>query len=137
MGQWDEPRGMQTVKVEKPGLLDKLRANRKSHRETFLEALTGYHKAAQKALADRVQEAKDNKRISLHFHLEQPTDQTKEYDRIITMLEMSVDDKIELTQKEFANYVMDDWAWMQEWLHSNRGYSESARTKLASLTSDD
>jgi len=134
---WEEPRGMQTVKVKKPELLKKLKENRKEHRDTFLEALNGYHKAAQKALEDRIQEAKENKRVNLHFHLEQPTDQTREYDRVIMMLEMSVDDEIELTQKEFANYVMDDWSWMQQWLHSNRGYSESARTKLASLTSDD
>lgn len=135
MGNWDEPRGMQAVKVKKSELLDILRKNREEHRETFLEALDGYHKAAMKALADRVQEAKDNQRISLTFHLEQPTDQTKEYDRIIKMLEMSVDDEVELTQKEFANYVMDDWSWMHQWLASNSRYSESARGKLAEYRS--
>jgi hypothetical protein len=125
------PRGMETVTVKKDELLETLRKNRKEHRETFLEALDGYHKAALKALADRIEEAKNNKRVHLSFRLEQPKDQTKEYDRIIRMLEMSVASEVELTQQEFANYVMDDWSWMEQWLASNAGYSESASTKLA------
>lgn len=130
---WEEPRGMQVVKVKKSELLAKLKASRFEHREIFLEALDGYHKAAIEALAARVKEAKDNKRVNLYFGLEQPIDQTKEYDRVITMLEMSVDDEIELTQQEFANYVMDDWSWMSQFLTSNAGYSQRATTKLQSM----
>lgn len=135
IGQREESRGMQIVTVKRMELLEILRKNRKEHRDTFLEALNGYHQAAQRVLAERVQEAKENKRISLSFHLVQPQDQTREYDRIIRMLEMSIHDQVELTTKEFANYVMDDWAWMQSWLHSNVDYSESVRTKLASYES--
>lgn len=122
--------GMDIVKVKKSELLEILKKNRDEHREIFLEALDGYHKAALKALQDRVDEAKQNKRISLHFVLVEPQDQTKQYDRIIRMLAMSVDDEVQLTQKEFANYVMDDWSWMDQFLTSNLGYSAKAVTKF-------
>jgi len=124
--------GMEMVKVHKKELLGILQKNRDEHRKIFEEALAGYHAAAIKALAERVEEAKNNQRVNLQFTLEQPKDQTKQYDRVIRMLEMSVHDKVSLTQQEFANYVMDDWSWMGQFLNSNSNYSQSARTKLAS-----
>lgn len=105
-----EKYGMETVKVKKDELLKILRKNREEHREIFLEALDGYHKAALKALQDRIDEAKANKKVSLHFVLVEPQDQTKQYDRIIKMLEMNVEDVVELTEQEFVHYVMDDWS---------------------------
>lgn len=122
--------GMETVKVKKQELLENLRDNREEHREIFLEALEGYHKAAIKILEERIEEAKGNKRVSLHFGLVVPQDQTKTYDRVIKMLEMSVDDEISLTQQEFANYVMDDWSWMDQFLTSNSTYSAIAASNL-------
>lgn len=123
--------GMEIVKVKKNELMKILLANRDEHRGIFLEALDGYHKAALKALQERVEDAKKNKKVSLFFALEQPKDQTKEYDRVIKMLEMSVDDEVKLTEQEFANYVMDDWSWMDQFLHSNVGYSARAATKIS------
>lgn len=131
---YGESKGMSAVRVKKEELLQTLRENRKEHRETFLEALEGYRAAALKALTARIEDAKTTKRVSLHFKLIEPQDQTREYDRIIKMLEMSVDERVELTQREFANYVMDDWEWTQQFLTSNSAYSASARTKLADLT---
>ncbi|MBA2774756.1 MAG: hypothetical protein H0U36_12045, partial [Nocardioidaceae bacterium] len=36
-----------------------------------------------------------------------------DYDRVLTMAEMSVEDVIELTADDFAMYVMDQWHWKQ------------------------
>lgn len=129
IGRMSMNKGMEIVRVKKEELLSTLKKNRDEHREIFLEALEGYHTAAKKALKDRIDEAQKNQRVSLRFTLIQPTDQTKEYNRIIKMLEMSVDSEIELTQREFANYVMDDWDWMDQFLTSNSGYSQKAMSK--------
>lgn len=123
--------GLNVVRINKNELLTTLKKNRDEHREIFLEALDGYHKAAVKALEDRVAEAKQNKKISLAFRLIEPQDQTKQYDRVIKMLEMSVDEIVELTQSEFAMYVMDDWNWTGQFLASNSTYSAKAARKLA------
>lgn len=123
--------GMELVKVKKNELMKILLENRDEHRAIFLEALDGYHQAALKALRERIEDAKNNKKVSLLFALEQPQDQTKQYNRVIKMLEMSIDDEVKLTQQEFANYVMDDWSWMDQFLHSNVGYSARAATKIS------
>jgi hypothetical protein len=122
--------GMEVVRVKKSELLTTLRKNRTEHREVFEEALEGYRKMAMAALEERIADAKKTKQIDLSFRLVQPVDQTKVYDRIIKMLEMSVDDEIELTQTEFANYVMDDWNWSGQFYASNSTYSPKAAQKI-------
>ena len=127
---YGESKGMETVKVKCDRLLTILKDNRKEHREIFVEAVDGYRKAAIKALDARLDEVKKGLKLSLSFRLEEPQDMTKQYDLIIKMLEMSIDTEIELTQKEFANYVQDDWSWMGQFLASNSGYSQRAAGKL-------
>ncbi len=121
--------GMEIVKVARDELLGVLKKNREEHREIFLEALKGFRQAALEALEERIAEARKGKKITLQFRLYEPKDQTKDYDRIIRMLEMSQDEIIELTEREFAHYVMDDWDWMDQFLHSNMGYSKAANRK--------
>ncbi len=59
-----------------------------------------------------------------------PIDQTKEYDRAVRMLELAVDENIELTEQQFANYVMDEWQWSQHFMAMNSLYSLRAASKL-------
>lgn len=126
--------GLELILVKKQDLLKALKLNRDEHRSTFLEALDGYSKEAIKALNERVEDAKRNKRISLTFRLVQPEDHTRDYDRVIRMLEMSVSEELEITQDQFANFVMDDWAWSRQFYASNSTYSSKAATKLSNLS---
>lgn len=113
---------MEKVKVEKKALLDAVRKNRESHRGLFLKACDGYRAECIKRLDEALNDAKANKRIVMAFGLAEPVDMTKEYDRIIRMLEMSVDDTVELTTEEFAQYVMDDWRWAAHARATNSTY---------------
>jgi len=121
---------MDKIRVKKEELLTRLRKNRKEHREIFLEALEGFRKAAIQAFEKRIELIKQRKKISLHVSLDQPQDMTKEYDRVIEMLEMHLGNDIEVTAKEFRNYVQDDWSWSQSFYTSNSSYSEKAMNKL-------
>jgi hypothetical protein len=125
---FEKEEGMKTVRLRKSELLEKLGANRDKHKEIFLEALDGYKKAIIDALESRLADAKAGKRIDTYINLEQPIDQTKEYDRVITMLVMSLDDEIELDERQFAQYVMDDWSWKSQFLATNSVYSSTAAT---------
>ena len=60
-----------------------------------------------KMLAD----ARAGRRISRSINLAEPTDHTSDYERVIMMLEMSVDDTIVLNAGEFDQYVRDVWSW--------------------------
>ena len=121
---------MQRVRLKKDKLLDKVRANRSEHREIFEEALEGYRKEVVRLLEERLADAKQGKRFDHFIALVEPMDQTKEYDRIITMLEMSADEYVELSQSEFAQYVMDDWGWMDQFINSNASYSAKAAQRM-------
>ena len=121
---------MKTVRLRKIELLGKLGVNRDKHKEIFLEALEGYKKAIIDALESRLADAKAGKRIDTYINLEQPIDQTKEYDRVITMLEMSLDAEIELDERQFAQYVMDNWSWKSQFLTTNSVYSRTAATVM-------
>jgi hypothetical protein len=102
---------MNTVKVKREELLTKVRANRDAHRDLFLKAQEGYRKLVIEELDKMLAEAKAGRRISRSINLARPLDHTSDYDRVIMMLEMSVDDTIVLDANEFDQYVRDRWAW--------------------------
>lgn len=121
---------MRTVRVKKDELLDKLHENRAQHRKIFLEAVDGFRTKAIELLEAALDDARAGRRVKASFHLQQPVDQTREYDRTIKMLEMSVDSHVELTAQEFEAYVMDRWAWKHQFLTANSFYSTTAATEM-------
>lgn len=119
---------METVKVKKVRLLEKLKANREVHRANFLKAQDGFRQEVIEQLDKALQDARDGKRFKTSFTLPAPIDQTPEYDTAIEMLSWEVGEEVELGQQEFRQYIFDDWHWKQQWLHSNTAYM--ARSKL-------
>ena len=103
--------GMSTVTVKKDQLLEVLKSNREGHRGVFLAAQRGYRDAMIKELDTMLLDAREGRAIRRQISLPEPQDYTAAYDRVIRMLEMSVDDTITLTEADFAQYVMDDWDW--------------------------
>lgn len=120
---------MEKVKVDKAALLRTLEANRAKHRQIFEEACDGYQKAVVAELEKQLKRAKAGIRQTMYVSIPAPIDQTKEYDRAIAMLKMSIDQEVLLSEQDFSCYVLDDWAWKQQFLTSSRPYS----TRAASL----
>jgi adenylate kinase family enzyme len=118
--------GMGVVKVRKDDLLSTVIRNRDKHRAIFEAAVEGFRGKAIELLEQRLTDAKAGRRINVFINLPTPVDQTREYNRIIKMLEMSVDTEIELTQSEFTMYVMDDWSWKKQFSATNSMYTMSA-----------
>ena len=102
---------MNAVKVKRGDLLTRVRANREAHRDLFLKAQANYRKFITEELDRMLADAKAGRRISRSIDLVQPRDHTSDYDWVIMMLEMSVDDTIVLNAGEFDQYVRDRWAW--------------------------
>lgn len=123
---------MENVKVKKTETLEILKANRAAHKKIFLEALEGYHKQAIEILEKHIENIKKGRVGTVNVSLPTPMDCTKDYDRAIKMLEMSVDDQIILDETSFSQYVMDDWNWKRQFLTSNSTYSLTAMSALNS-----
>ena len=90
------------------------------------KAFAKFSDYAVEALQAALLEAKTGRGIKLHFDLPVPHDHSAEYDRAIKMVEMSVDENLELTEPEFAQLVMDDWGWKQQFTASNSRYGVNA-----------
>lgn len=122
---------MTKVKMRRSTLLEQVRQNRKRHRKVFEEAQVGYRAAVIKELDVMLSEARSGRRIRRVVSLAEPVDQTREYDRVIRMLEMTEEEQFELTELEFSQYVMDDWSWKSAFLTSNMRYSDTAAAEVA------
>jgi hypothetical protein len=107
-------------------LLETLKENRDKHRQVFEEAQEGYRTAVIAELDAMLAEAKAGKRVKRAVTLPEPVDQTKDYDRVIRMLEMDVREDIELEEHEVAQYVLDDWRWKDMFTASNVRYVSAA-----------
>ena len=115
---------MNTVKVKREELLAKVRSNRDAHRTLFLKAQEGYSKLVIEELDRMLQDAKDGLSIRRSVTLTEPSNHLKDYDRVVTMLEMSVDDTITLDAQDFDRCVMDSWDWSRFALATNTAYAD-------------
>ena len=113
---------MRNVTVDRDDFLVEVIANREAHREVFEEALEGYHNRLKAELERRVRDLKAGRRIDQYIGLPEPEDHTDDYDRVITMAQMSVDDTLSLSEDEFAMYVMDQWRWKQGFAETTLRY---------------
>ena len=118
---------MNEIRVNRSTLLSKLKTNRDAHRDLFLKAQDNYREAVIEELDAMLAEARDGKRIRRSVSLKAPIDQTGEYDRAIAMLEMSVDDVIEVSERDFACYVLDQWTWAMNVAALNSTYSTGGK----------
>lgn len=117
---------MREVVVKTDELLDIIRTNRDLHKTIFEEAIVGYRDRVIKELDRRLEDVKAGKPISLTFRLAEPEDHTIDYDRVIKMLEMEVNEEVEIDAASFTQYVMDDWSWKRAWVENSSLYSVTA-----------
>lgn len=120
---------MNDITVDKTALLEQLRANRTEHRGIFEEAQVRYRELVIQELDVMLAEARGGRKIRRSVQLIEPEDHTADYDRVIQMLEMSVDDKTVLDELSFNQYVLDNWRWQEQFLTSNSAYSLRAAAK--------
>lgn len=121
---------MKTVTVVKADLVKRIEKNRAGHRKIFEEAVEGYKKEAVKLLEQHIKRIQTGKLEEVAVRLPQPRDHTSDYDRVLEMLAMHVEDQIEIDEDAFASYVMDDWSWKQQFLATNAAYSATAARQL-------
>jgi hypothetical protein len=111
--------------INKEQLLAVVTKNMNGHRDLFLKAVDGYQIEAIKMLKEHISAIKADKLYPIMINLPVPEDHTKDYERVVKMIEMDKRNDIELTEQEFKMYVMDDWNWKDQWTTSNFAYLNS------------
>lgn len=128
---------MDTV-IKKDELLGILEKNRATHHDVFLAAFEGFQAMAEERLVEylaAMRQGKKQKRVSIL--LEAPEDHTRDYDRVIRMLELDVRDEITLTESEIAQYLMDDWQWKRAWLSTSNRYASASTQQAYGVVEED
>ncbi len=118
---------MRKVTVKQEELLEILRENRKTHKADYEDAYKGYLDSCKEKLQELIEGFESGDIETVQWTEFPPQSQVKDYDRVIRMLELSVDDEIELSADEFANYVQDDWHWKDNWAVANAAYIGKTR----------
>lgn len=117
---------MKTVTVKRDEFVERVTANKEKHRGNFELAQAGYREFLISELDRRLDEAKRGLKIDHYIRLVEPEDHTDDYETVLEMATMSVDDTIELSQQEFAWYVLDKWQWKQAWVDNANTYTAGA-----------
>jgi hypothetical protein len=112
---------MNQITVDKTELLAKLEQNRADHRRIFEEALKGFQRESLSELYAEIDRIRKGINRSVYVAKPIPKDHTRDYDRAIAMVNMAVGDTISLSERDFAQYVMDDWGWQKEFLNNTYG----------------
>lgn len=104
---------MKDVKVRKAELKAKVQLNRDAHRDVYLTAMDGYRQTVVDWLNEQLDKAQNGKPFVTWLQEPMPEDHTDDYDVVLSMLDMSIDETITLTLDEYRRYVMDDWGWKE------------------------
>lgn len=120
---------MKEVKVKRVELLLKVRTNRDAHVAELKLAKIGWRDQVEAAMVKNLRNLRAGRDFERYVALDMPQDHTADYDRVVSMLDMSADEDIVLTAQEFDQYVMDNWAWANHKL-LNSGYAMSASAKV-------
>lgn len=118
------PSAMDEMKMNKHDVLEALKTNLQTHRETFIEAQQGYREEVIKELDRMLDDARSGKNIKRSITLPEPKDHTKEYEYAIEMLEMCTAVDIMISNIDFKQYVKDDWGWKADWSDTVSNYSK-------------
>lgn len=114
---------MFTTRVKKNDLLTILRRNRENHSATFEEAVTVYQAELLRVLEQKIEDVRAGRKVAHVITLPTPEEHTADYDRVIRMLEMSLDDEVELDEHQFDEYVNDQWGWQRTFAANTLSYS--------------
>lgn len=101
------------ITVRKVELLSKLKLGLEKHQKAFEEATAGHVVAVRAFLTEALERANvgDVSNVHVPRSLESPGNFSKDFERAIAMIEMSVNDEIELDEQTFKQWVMGEWSW--------------------------
>ncbi len=107
---------MKPTTVSTSELLEKLQENRAKHVSEYKKARKAWLKKAIKELrrvADRAEKEKklNNQSFNPLMKLPKPVSYARSYDVMIARLNAEVNDQVELDERDFNAYWLDNWEW--------------------------
>ena len=117
---------MRTVKIKVSTLRNQIKQNRDKHAIEFQEAQKAWRNEVILKLESNLANAKSGGEVETFVDLPAPVSHIEEYNRLISMLEWTEDEIVELGATEFDQYVNDNWNWKQSFVTTNSLYLKKA-----------
>jgi len=118
-----------SLKYDKTTLARKLETNRAQHFQDYREALGTYHRKLKEELECKIVElamAPGNPGfptpVSGHSRLAVPEEHLEDYDRMLSMLALTTQTEIELTEHQYREYILDEWDWRRSFVSNTLSY---------------
>jgi hypothetical protein len=115
--------GDSKVTIKRTDLLTALKENQTKHAAEYKEAYEGYKVAFVTEAERLVVRAKEGKFDIQVIALAAPQDHSKDYNRVIRMMEMCTADEIIVSESQFSQYVLDEWNWQANFKATAMAYS--------------
>lgn len=113
-----------TIKVD--DLRDIIQENRDNHEALYAEAVIVYRVKAIDALEAQITNLQSpDGPLALTWRLPVPEKHLEDYDRILKVLELTIDEEITLDDAEVAMYIMNEWGWLHSWAANTVAYTSS------------
>jgi hypothetical protein len=108
------------IKVSKEELLKKLTKNLGIHVKLHDIALDGYKKQFIEACKYILNKAEKHNKYDFSSlqKLNKPQNHAKDYEEMIMMVKLHVDDTLVLTYEEFQRYILNKWDWIRSFRSS-------------------
>jgi hypothetical protein len=111
------------IDVDRDELLEVLEKNRNAHKGAFDLAFERFRKEAIEWFKGRLDSLNKGELPSTWFNLPIPEDHTSDYNRLIDMVGMHKMSTLNITMREYQNYVDDEWPWTANETTTNTYYS--------------
>lgn len=121
---------MKPTTVTTDELIEKLKENRAKHEKEFKKARKIWLKRAIKQLRKIADRAEQGQRLTTESFnplgkYPKPISYLESYDVMISRLEAEVGDTVELDDREFRSYWLDEWDWKGQFIGTTSLYNNA------------
>lgn len=120
----------QTVNVNRIELLNALERGKIAHKQQFIELRSDYEAAVIKFMIGAARRARKGDFTNLVLNISAPKDHTSQYEDVIEMLSVSVDETIQLDKDAYRAYYKNQWSWSAGLEASSAAYKSILGGKL-------
>ena len=116
---------MEAIRVNKGELISILTTNMGQHSTTVAKAEEIFRERVQEKLDEALKAVKKGKPIGrdvLFIALPVPENHRADYERVLSMLSLSLDDEVKLGEADYRRYVLDEWEWQGSFATNTTSY---------------
>ena len=111
-----------TLSYPKDKLVEIIESQREEHVHRVARSTELYRRTLIDRLREKIAKVESMVEVSHHISITKPIDKTDEYDAILMMLRLSDGEQVELTERQFRCFVLNQWERKDAYTESTACY---------------